>query len=40
MLARYTQVMDALNKACVFVAGVCLVVITIIIPTGCSAATC
>lgn len=34
MLARYVRLMDALNKACVFVAGVCLVVITVIIPYG------
>ena len=34
MLARYVRLMDALNKACVFIAGVCLAVITIIIPYG------
>ena len=34
MLARYVRLMDALNRACVFVAGVCLVVITVIIPYG------
>ena len=34
MLARYVRAMDALNRACVFVAGVCLVVITVIIPYG------
>ena len=34
MLPRYVALMDALNKACVFVAGVCLVVITVIIPYG------
>jgi TRAP-type C4-dicarboxylate transport system permease small subunit len=34
MLARYVRLMDGLNKACVFVAGVCLVVITVIIPYG------
>ena len=34
MQERYIRLMDALNKACVFVAGVCLVVITIIIPYG------
>jgi TRAP-type C4-dicarboxylate transport system permease small subunit len=34
MLARYVRAMDALNKACVFIAGVCLVVITVIIPYG------
>jgi TRAP-type C4-dicarboxylate transport system permease small subunit len=32
--ARYVRLMDALNGACLFVAGVCLVVITIIIPYG------
>ncbi len=34
MLARYVRLMDALNRACVFVAGTCLVVITVIIPYG------
>lgn len=34
MLAQYVRAMDALNKTCVFVAGTCLVVITIIIPYG------
>ena len=34
MQARYVWLMDALNKACVFVAGACLVVITVIIPYG------
>lgn len=34
MLARYVRLMDALNNACLFVAGICLVVITIIIPYG------
>jgi TRAP-type C4-dicarboxylate transport system permease small subunit len=34
MRARYVQLMDLLNKACLFVAGVCLVVITLIIPYG------
>jgi TRAP-type C4-dicarboxylate transport system permease small subunit len=34
MLARYIRLMDALNEACVFIAGVCLVVITVIIPYG------
>ena len=34
MLARYVRLMDALNKACVFLAGACLVVITVIIPYG------
>jgi TRAP-type C4-dicarboxylate transport system permease small subunit len=34
MLARYVRAMDALNRTCVIVAGVCLVVITVIIPYG------
>jgi TRAP-type C4-dicarboxylate transport system permease small subunit len=34
MLARYVAAMDALHRLCMFVAGVCLVVITIIIPWG------
>ncbi len=34
MKDRYVRLMDALNGACVFVAGVCLVVITIVIPYG------
>jgi TRAP-type C4-dicarboxylate transport system permease small subunit len=34
MLAQYVRAMDVLNRACVFVAGVCLVVITVIIPYG------
>ena len=34
MQAHYIRAMDALNKACVFVAGACLVVITVIIPYG------
>jgi TRAP-type C4-dicarboxylate transport system permease small subunit len=34
MQARYVRLMDAINRACVFVAGVCLVVITVIIPYG------
>jgi len=34
MLVRYVRLMDALNRACVFVAGTCLVVITVIIPYG------
>ena len=32
--ARYILLMDAIHGACLFVAGVCLVVITIIIPYG------
>jgi TRAP-type C4-dicarboxylate transport system permease small subunit len=34
MQAHYVRLMDALNRACVFVAGACIVVITIIIPYG------
>jgi TRAP-type C4-dicarboxylate transport system permease small subunit len=34
MKARYIQAMDALHRACLFAAGICLVVITIIIPWG------
>jgi TRAP-type C4-dicarboxylate transport system permease small subunit len=34
MLAAYSRAMDAINRACVFLAGVCLVVITVIIPYG------
>jgi TRAP-type C4-dicarboxylate transport system permease small subunit len=34
MLAQYVRAMDVLNRACVFVAGACLVVITVIIPYG------
>lgn len=34
MLAHYSRAMNALNRACVFVAGACLVVITVIIPYG------
>ena len=34
MLAQYVRLMDAINKASLFVAGACLVIITIIIPYG------
>ena len=34
MKALYTRAMDALHQACLFVAGACLVIITIIIPWG------
>jgi TRAP-type C4-dicarboxylate transport system permease small subunit len=34
MKAHYIRAMDALHRACVFAAGLCLVVITIIIPYG------
>jgi TRAP-type C4-dicarboxylate transport system permease small subunit len=34
MLARYIAAMDALHRACVIIAGICLVLITLIIPWG------
>jgi len=34
MKARYLQAMDAVHRACLFVAGACLVIITIVIPWG------
>ena len=34
MKAHYVRAMDMINRACLFVAGVCLVVITLIIPYG------
>jgi TRAP-type C4-dicarboxylate transport system permease small subunit len=34
MRASYSRLMAALNTACLFIAGVCLVLITIIIPYG------
>ena len=34
MKTHYIRVMDALHRACVFAAGACLVVITLIIPYG------
>jgi TRAP-type C4-dicarboxylate transport system permease small subunit len=34
MQARYVAAMDVLHRFCMFIAGVCLVVITIIIPWG------
>jgi TRAP-type C4-dicarboxylate transport system permease small subunit len=34
MTAQYTRLMDEVHKACVFVAGACLVVITLIVPYG------
>ena len=34
MKAQYIRAMDALHRACVFVAGACLVIITLIIPYG------
>ena len=34
MKAQYIRAMDALNRACLIVAGACLVIITLIIPWG------
>jgi len=34
MKSKYIRAMDALHQACLFVAGACLVIITIIIPWG------
>jgi TRAP-type C4-dicarboxylate transport system permease small subunit len=34
MLNRYFAAMEALHRACVFIAGTCLVLITVIIPYG------
>jgi len=34
MKARYIRMMDAVHGACLFVAGACLVVITLIVPYG------
>ena len=34
MKAQYFRAMDAIHQACLFVAGACLVIITIIIPYG------
>src|SRR5215212_3242830 len=34
MKAQYIRAMDVLHRACVIVAGTCLVIITIIIPYG------
>src|SRR5713101_6975253 len=34
MKAHYIRAMDAVHNACLFVAGTCLVVITIIVPYG------
>ena len=34
MIARYIRLMDAIHGACVFVAGACLVIITLIVPSG------
>ena len=34
MKAQYVRAMDALHQACLFIAGACLVIITLIIPYG------
>src|SRR5262245_48512836 len=34
MKSRYIRAMDAIHSACLFVAGLCLVVITLIVPYG------
>ena len=34
MKARYIKAMDAIHNACLFVAGACLVIITLIVPYG------
>ena len=34
MKAQYIRAMDAVHSACLFVAGVCLVIITVIVPYG------
>jgi TRAP-type C4-dicarboxylate transport system permease small subunit len=34
MKAQYIRAMDAIHRACLFVAGCCLVVIVLIIPYG------
>src|SRR5919204_4283093 len=34
MKAQYFRAMDAIHQACLFVAGACLVIITVIIPWG------
>src|SRR5215475_2303774 len=34
MKARYIRLMDAIHGACLFVAGACLVVITLVVPYG------
>ncbi|MFL5050993.1 MAG: TRAP transporter small permease [Xanthobacteraceae bacterium] len=34
MKARYIRLMDAVHRACLFVAGACLVIITLIVPYG------
>lgn len=34
MKARYIRAMDAVNQSCLFIAGACLVLITVIVPYG------
>src|SRR5947209_12832724 len=34
MKAQYIRAMDAIHNACLFVAGACLVIITVIVPYG------
>ena len=34
MKAHYIRAMDAIHQACLFIAGSCLVIITIIVPYG------
>src|SRR5262245_64184844 len=34
MKAQYIRAMDAIHQACLFIAGSCLVIITIIVPYG------
>ncbi|MBV8746742.1 MAG: TRAP transporter small permease [Xanthobacteraceae bacterium] len=34
MLAQYSRAMDAIHRACLIIAGTCLVVITLIVPYG------
>ncbi len=34
MVAQYVRAMNAINSACVFIAGACLIIITLIVPYG------
>src|SRR3979490_3558381 len=34
MKAQYIRAMDAIHQACLFIAGSCLVIITLILPSG------
>src|SRR3979490_2713267 len=34
MKAQYIRAMDAIHQACLFIAGSCLVIITLIVPSG------